>query len=108
VKELDALFDEGVIALQSGRLREAAQLFGAVVARDAKHEAAARRLEESKTLWARAIADHASEAERAYDELRLDDAILEWGQVVLLTDESDTRHKAALDGIERARKRLAR
>lgn len=108
IAPVDLLFDEGAIALDAGRLREAAQLFGAASARDPKHEAAARRLEEAKRLWAEAIADHAAEAERAYDELRLNDAVLEWGQVALLTDESDVRHKAALDGIERARKRLAR
>jgi FHA domain-containing protein len=108
VKPVDALFDEGNIALDSGRMREAAQFFAAVLARDPKNEAAVRRLDEAKIRWARAIADHAAEAERAYNELRLNDAILEWGQVAQLTDDTDARHKAALAGIERAQKQMAR
>src|SRR5262245_30737855 len=108
VRPVDALIDEGNIALESGRMREAAQLFAAVLTRDAKNETAARRLEDARNRWARAISDHVAEAERAFNELRMNDAILEWGQVSLLTDESDARHKAALDGIDRARKRMAR
>lgn len=108
VKPVDALFDEGNVALESGRMREAAQLFAAVLARDAKHEAAVRRLDEAKTRWVRAIADHVAEAERAFNELRLNDAVLEWGQVAQLTDDNDPRHKAALAGIERAQKQMAR
>jgi len=108
VKPVDALFDEGNIALESGRMREAAQLFAAALARDPKNEAAVRRLDEAKTRWVRAIADHVAEAERAFNELRLNDAMLEWGQVAQLTDDSDPRHKAALAGIERAQKMMAR
>lgn len=108
VKPIDALFDEGVTALNAGRLREATTLFAAVLERDGKHEAATRRFAEARDAWARAIAEALAEAERAYDELRLPDAILAWGKVALLTDESDGRHKAAQDGIERAQKRLSR
>jgi predicted component of type VI protein secretion system len=108
VKPADALFDEGNIALEAGRMREAAQLFAAVLARDPKNDAAIRRLDEAKTRWVRAIADHVAEAERAFNELRLNDAMLEWGQVAQLTDDTDPRHKAALAGIERAQKQMAR
>jgi FHA domain len=108
VKPGDALFDEGNIFLESGRMREAAQLFAAVLERDSKNEAAARQLVDAKNRWVRAIENHGAEAERAFNELRLNEAILEWEQVAQLTDESDGRHKAALDGIDRARKHMAR
>jgi tetratricopeptide (TPR) repeat protein len=108
VKPVDALFDEGNIFLESGRMREAAELFTAVLERDPKNETAARRLEDARNRWVRAIDDHGAEAERAFNELRLPDAILEWGQVAQLTDETDARYKAALEGIDRARKLMAR
>jgi FHA domain len=108
IKPVDGLYDEANIAFDAGRLREATQLYGAVLQRDPKHESAKRRFEESKARWAQAILDHTSQADRAFDELRLDDAILEWGQVLLLTDATDKRHKAAQDGIDRARQRLGR
>ena len=108
IKPADALFDDANAMLSAGRLREAVQLYGAVVERDAKNEAAARRLRETTAAWSDAIADHAAEAERASDELRLNDAILEWGQVLLLTDADDPAHQAADRGIERARQQLGR
>src|SRR5439155_1268859 len=108
IKPVEALFDEANAMVSSRRLREAAQLFGAVLERDPTNESAQRRFAEAKTGWAQAIADHAAEADRANDELRLNDAIAEWGQVLLLTDAGDPRHHAAEQGIERARQRLAR
>ncbi|MFI5179614.1 MAG: FHA domain-containing protein [Vicinamibacterales bacterium] len=108
IKPAEALFDEANIALGSGRLREAAELYGAVLARDPKNASAQQRFADARSQWAQAIHDHAAEAERAADELRLNDAILEWGKVVLLTDATDPRHRAAQDGIDRARQRLAR
>ena len=107
VKPVDALFDEANAMLAAGRLREAAQLFGAAVERDPRNESAGLRFADAKTAWARAIGDHAAEAERASDELRLNDAILEWGQVLLLIDANDPRHQLAEQGIDRARRRLA-
>ncbi len=108
IKPADALYDEAGIAFNSGRLREAAQLFGAVLERDPKNESAVRRFEEAKTRWAQAIADHAGEAERAFDELRFNDAGLEWGKVLQLTDATDKRHALAQEGIDRARQRSPR
>jgi pSer/pThr/pTyr-binding forkhead associated (FHA) protein len=106
IKPIDALFDEANVAVQAGRLREATQLFGAVLQRDPKHESAERRFAEARAAWAQGIVDHASEAERAFDELRFNDAILEWGKVLLLTEASDKRHQAALEGVDRAKKRM--
>jgi len=108
IKPIDALFDDANTMLASGRLREAAELFGAVLERDPKNESAERRFKEARTAWAQAIADHAAEAERAADELRLNDAMLEWGKVLLLTESSDPRHQAAERGITAARTRLSR
>ncbi len=108
IKPVDALLDEGTVALEAGRLREATQLYGAVLRREPGHESAKRRFEDAKAEWAEAIADHAAEADRAFDELRLQDAILEWGKVLLLTDTTDPRHAIAQSGIDRARQRLVR
>ena len=108
IKPIDALFDDANTMVSSGRLREATQLFGAVLERDPKNEAADRRFKEARAAWAQAITDHEAEAERAADELRLNDAMLEWGKVLLLTEPSDPRHRVAEDGITAARTRLSR
>src|SRR5207249_10870883 len=52
IKPVDGLYDEANIAFDAGRLREATQLYGAVLQRDPKHESAKRRFYESKAQWA--------------------------------------------------------
>lgn len=108
VRDVDALYDEGMLQSRAGRLREAAQLFAAALARDKNHELARNRLAEVQNELEGAIATNAGEAERAFQELRYDSAIVAWEQVLLLADLSDQRYKAAQAGIERARERIRR
>ena len=108
VNPVDALYDQGRLEAQSGRLRQAAQLFAAVLVREPKSETAAQRLKETKERLERAIADHIGEADRAFSELRFDAAALEWEQVMLLADPADPRYQRAQTGLERARQRNPR
>ena len=62
------------------------------------------RLEEARLAWENAIVDHLARADRAFGELRYDDAILEWGHVLLLANEGDPRLATARAGVDRARR----
>jgi hypothetical protein len=104
VRIVDALYDEGLAQLKSGRPREAAHLFAAALRHDGRHVPARARLEEARLAWERAIVDHLARADRAFGELRYDDAILEWEQVLLLADEGDPRLATARTGVDRARR----
>jgi hypothetical protein len=108
VKPVDALYDQGLVEAQAGRLRQAAQLFAAVLVRDPNSETATRRLQEVRERLERVIADHTGEADRAFSELRYDASALEWEQVLLLTDPADPRHQRAQAGFDRARQRSSR
>lgn len=108
VKSVDALYDQGLVEAQAGRLRQAAQLFAAVLVRDPKSETATRRLKEVQERLEQAIADHIGEADRAFSELRYDASALEWEQVLLLTDPADPRHQRAQAGFDQARQRSSR
>jgi hypothetical protein len=104
----DALYDEATLQYSLGRLRDAANLFSAVLKRDPQHALAQARLTQVSTALGEAIAYHAGEAERAFAELRYTDAIVEWESVLQLADTSDPRAAAARTGIDLAQKRKPR
>jgi predicted Zn-dependent protease len=105
VNPLDVLVDEGMMHLSAGRLREAAELLAAALARDPKNELVRGRLEGVKQQLTASIERHVAEAERAMSQLRYDDAAAQWDQVVLLTDARDPRRARAEAGIRQARPR---
>jgi pSer/pThr/pTyr-binding forkhead associated (FHA) protein/exonuclease VII small subunit len=102
VRVTDALYDEGLAQLKGGRYRQAAQLFAAVLERDRTNQSARARLEDMLVEIERAIEDHLARADRAFGELRYDDAIVEWQKVTELTSHGDPRLAAAHAGIKRA------
>jgi pSer/pThr/pTyr-binding forkhead associated (FHA) protein len=108
VTPVDALLDEAMLQYRGGRLRDAVQMLTAVQARAPQHPVAGQRLAEIRRELEQAIADHSGQAARAFSQLRYDDAVNEWEQVLLLADSSDSRYRDAQDGINRARQRGAR
>ena len=108
VSPVDALFDEAMLQYRGGRLRDAAQMLSAVLARAPQHPIAGQRLTDIRRELEQAITDHSGQAARAFSQLRYDDAVNEWEQVSLLADSSDSRYRDAQDGINRARQRGAR
>lgn len=108
VKPVDALLDEATIQYRVGRLREAVAIYTAVSAREPANELARGRLSAAQSELGRAIERHGSEAERAFAQLRFDDALLEWEKVLSLTDPSEPRYQQAQSGMERARSRRGR
>lgn len=108
VSPVDALFDEAMLQYRGGRLRDTVQMLTAVLARDPKHPVAAARLTEVRRELERAIVAHSGQAARAFSQLRYDEAVNEWEQVLLLADFGDSRFREAQTGIDRARQRGAR
>jgi len=106
VKPADALFDEGVSQVGSGRLLDAARLFSAVVQRDPTRTIAKIRLNETRDQLEAQIATHHAEAERMMSQLRYEDAAFEWERLLLLLEPNDPRVPASKAGIEAARAHL--
>jgi hypothetical protein len=106
VRPADALYDEGVAQLRGGRVREAAHLFAAVLRHDPRHAGARARLEEARAAWERAIVEQMARADRAFGNLRYDEAIVAWEQVLQLADERDPRRATAASGVDRATRLL--
>jgi hypothetical protein len=106
VKPADALFDEAVSQVGSGRLLDAARLFSAVVQRDPTRTIAKIRLNETRDQLEGQIATHHAEAERMMSQLRYEDAAFEWERLLLLLEPNDPRVPAAKAGIDAARKHL--
>lgn len=108
VDEADALFDEGMVQMEAGRLRDAGRLFSAVLERQPAHLAAANRLREAQERLEATIADAMTRAERARALLRYSEAISLWESVLEMVEPSDPRANKALAGIEEARRHLGR
>lgn len=108
VSEADALFDEGTAQLRAGRLRDASQLFAAVLARQPDRVAAANRLREVQQKLEASLSDAMTRAERARALLRYSEAIALWESVLELAPPSDPRREKARLGIEESRRHLGR
>lgn len=107
VGAVDALVDEAVLSVNSGRLLEAAQLLGAAVERSPRDAALRRRFDQVQQDREEAILQHIAQASRASEALRYDDATVEWEAAASLTSAVDPRHQQALERAEQAR-RVAR
>lgn len=108
VPAADALFDEGQAQMAAGRLREATQLFAAVLERRKGDVRATNRLNEARAQREQAAMGAVSNAERLMAVLRYADAIVLWEQVLALVEPDDPRAQRARDGIETARRQLGR
>jgi hypothetical protein len=106
VNPADALYDEAVSQVGSGRLLEAARLFAAVVQRDPTRTIAKIRLNETRDQLEGQIATHHAEAERMMSQLRYEDAAFEWERLQALLEPNDPRVPAAKAGVDAARAHL--
>lgn len=105
VNPVDALFDEAMLQYRGRRLRDTAQLLAEVQRREPKHPIAAQRFADVRRELEQAITLHSSQASQAFSQLRLQHAVQEWEQVLLLADSADPRYREAQDGIKRAAER---
>ncbi len=100
---VDSLFDEAVQQYRGGRVRLAAVLWAAVLARKPDHAVASARLREALAALEVAITDQVAQANRAMAQLRYRDAAISWEQVLLMTNDDDPRHAEALSEIAHTR-----
>jgi hypothetical protein len=98
----DVLYDDAIVQYRAGRLREAAQLLAALVARQPLHPLGKPKFEQVKVELDAAIEGQRAEGERAFAQLRYDDAVHAWEQVLNLADPSDPRYPAAQALIQKA------
>jgi hypothetical protein len=108
VSEVDALFDAAMDQHRGERLREAQLLLRAVLERNPSHKLARSRLPEIERETQQAITQHVNSGELAFSQLRYDTALIEWGQVLNLTDPNDPRHLRAQQRLDDAHRKLGR
>lgn len=102
----EALYDAALAHIRGDRLIEARQLLIEAIQAGPDNPSARQRLAEVEATIQARIEQHLTAGQQQMSYLRFREAILEWEQVVALTDTSDPRHQQALDAIERARARL--
>lgn len=103
-----ALYDMALSAVRGGRLLEARRLLDGSVRLDPTNASAMQRLREVDATIQATVEQSLAAGQRDFTYLRYADAILQWEQVLSLTDPSDPRHQQAAAGIQRARERMRR
>jgi tetratricopeptide (TPR) repeat protein len=101
VGEADLLFDEGLLNLQSGRYRDAAQLFVAAQARRPNDPGIKSRLSDAQRALDQAIAEALAEADLAGRQLRFEDARLAWERILAMTYPGDPRNAQASENLRK-------
>jgi hypothetical protein len=103
-----ALYDMAMSHVKGGRLVEARRLLVASVRLDPRNQSTLQRLREVEATIQVMVDRHLANGQRAFTYLRYQDAILEWEQVLSMTEPNDVRRAQAASGIARARERLGR
>lgn len=101
VGEADILFDEGLLNLQSGRYRDAAQLFVAAQARRPNDPGIKSRLSDAQRALDQALAEALAEADLAGQQLRYEDARLAWERILAMTYPGDPRNGQASENLRK-------
>ena len=100
------LYDMAMEHVQGGRLVEARRLLAGALRIDPQNPSVRTRLQEVENTITATVQQHLANGQRAFSYLKYQDAILEWEQVLSLTQPSDPRYKEAAAGIVRAKERL--
>lgn len=89
------IYDEGVLAVRTGRLLDAYRLFHGVLHRDASHAPARRELLRVMAERDIRLASYQAAADRAEQELKFEEAARQWEQVLAMTLENEALHDRA-------------
>lgn len=89
------IYDEGVLAVKTGRLLDAYRLFHGVLFRDESHGPARRELLRVMAERDIRLASFQAAADRAEQELKFDEAARQWEQVLAMTLENEPLHERA-------------
>jgi hypothetical protein len=101
LSEADVLFDEGQLNLESGRYRDATQLFTAAQARRPNDAGISGRLSDAQRALEQSIAEAIAEAGQAGSELRYDTTRLALERVLAMTYPGDPRNVQAVDSLRK-------
>lgn len=101
------LYDSAMAEIRGGRLVEARRLLLAAILRDSQNPSTRERLRQVEAAIQSQVDHHFAAGQRAFNYLRFDDAVVEWEQVVGMTEQNDPRRRQAQAGIAQARARLA-
>lgn len=102
----EALYDAALAHIKGDRLIEARRLLMEAIQVGPENPSAHQRLREVEATIQARIEQHLVAGQQQVSYLRFREAILEWEQVVAITEDTDPRHQQALEAIERARLRL--
>lgn len=89
------IYDEGVLAVRTGRLLDAYRLFHGVLFRDVSHAPARRELLRVMAERDIRLASYQAAADRAEQELKFEEAARQWEQVLAMTLENEALHERA-------------
>lgn len=101
------IYDEGVLAVTTGRLLDAYRLFHGVLYRDDSHEPARRELLRVMAERDIRLAGFQAAADRAEQELKFDEAARQWEQVLAMTLDNEALHERARTETARLQERAA-
>jgi hypothetical protein len=94
-RPVDWIYDEGLLAVRTGRLLDAYRLFHGVLHRDPTHEGARRELLRVMAERDLRLTSFQAAADRAEKELKFDEAARQWEQVLAMTLDNEALHARA-------------
>jgi len=92
---VDWIYDEGLLAVRTGRLLDAYRLFHGVLHRNADHAPARRELLRVMAERDIRLASFQAAADRAEQELKFDEAARQWEQILAMTLDKEPLHERA-------------
>lgn len=94
-RPVDWIYDEGLLAVRTGRLLDGYRLFHGVLHRDPTHEGARRELLRVMAERDLRLSSYQAAADRAEKELKFDEAARQWEQVLAMTLDNEALHARA-------------
>lgn len=104
--DANALYENAIVHVKGGRLVEARRLLQQAAALDPTNAMILQRLREVEATIQVRVDQHLANGTRAFTYLRYQDALIEWEQVIAMTEPSDPRYQQATAGMVRAKQRL--
>lgn len=101
-----SLYDAALAYIKGGKLVEARRLLRGASDQAPGDSTIAQRLREVEATIEARVEHHLAAGQQAFSFLRYREAMLQWQQVIALSEPDDPRHQEALAAIERAQAKL--
>lgn len=106
-RAVDWIYDEGLLAVRTGRLLDGYRLFHGVLHREPTHEGARRELLRVMAERDLRLTSYQAAADRAEQELKFDEAARQWEQVLAMTLDNEALHARARTEAARLHERAS-